>query len=333
MHTSRIRINLPLANDAVDGLGDAVGVVIETEVAEEHGTREEESGRVGLVLALDVETDVTAAGLENSNVTTHVGTRDNTGSTDKSSADVGQDTTVQVRHNHHIELLRARNSLHGGVVDNHVVDFESRVVLADLLDGVAEETVGQLHDVGLVDASDLLAVVGQSEAESELGDALRLGTGDDLERLDDAADGLVLETGVLALRVLTDDAEIDVVVAGLVARDVLDQDDRGVDIEFLTEGDVEGLVAGALDGGVKDTLETELVALQGSDGLLEELLGVLVSAHDTSNIDLLPLNGNIVGLEDRLDRVGDLSTNTITWDVCQNSDPSIPRFVDSAYQE
>ena len=289
-------------------------MVVETDVAQHHGGGQDQSSGVSLVLALDVETDVTASGLEHGNVAAHVASRDDTGATDKTSTDVGQDTSVQVGHNHNVKLLRTRDALHGGVVDDHVVGLKGRVVLANLLDGVAEETVGQLHDVGLVDAGDLLAVVGEREGESELGDALRLLAGDDLERLDDAVDRLVLETRVLALGVLTDDAEINVLVACLVAGDVLEEDDRGVDVELLAKSDVERTVAGALDGGVEDTLETELVALQRGDGLAEELLGVDVAGVDTRNIDLLPLDGHVVRLEDLLDRLGDLSTDTVTGD-------------------
>ena len=303
-----------LGDNVVDGLGDAVGVVVETKVTQHHAAGEDESGGVGLVLALDVKTDVTAAGLEDGDLTAHVAAGNNTGATDETGADVGENATVKVGHDHDVELLGTADTLHAGVVDNHVVGLDGGVLLTDLLDGVAEETVGKLHDVGLVDAGDLAAVVGQGKGEGELGDALGLGAGDDLERLDDAGDGLVLKARVLALGVLTDDAEVDVLVAGLVAGDVLDQDDRGVDVEFLAEGDVEGLVAGALDGSVKDTLETQLVALQRGDRLAEELLGVLAARLHAGDIDLLPLNGNIVGLEDGLDRLRNLSTDTVTCD-------------------
>jgi hypothetical protein len=169
-----------------------------------------------------------------------------------------------------------------------------------------------------VDAGDLLAVVGERKGESKLGDALRLLTGDDLERLNDAVDRLVLETRVFTLGVLTDDAEVDVLVACLVTRDVLEEDDRSVDVELLTEGNVEGTVAGSLDGSMKDTLETELVALERSNRFAEELLGVDVAGVDTRYVDLLPLNGNVVRLEDLLDRLGDLSTDTITC-ACSES--------------
>lgn len=273
MNAREIELNdLPLANNIVDGLGDAVGVVIQTKVAQQHGAGQDQSAGVGLVLALDVETDVTATGLENSNVTTHVAARNDTGTTNKSGTNVGEDTTVQVRHDHDVELLRARDSLHGGVVHNHVVHLQGGVVLSDLVESAAEKTIGKLHDVGLVDASDFLAVVGESEAESELGDTLRLGTGDDLERLDDALHRLVLKAGVLTFGVLTDDAEVDILVTGVVSGDVLDQRDRRVDIQFLTESDVERLVTGALDRGVQDTLQTKLVALEGGQRFLEKLL-------------------------------------------------------------
>ena len=304
---------LALGDNGVDGLGDAVGVVIETKVPQQHGTTEKHSSGVGLVLALDVETDVSAAGLEDGDLATHVAAGDDTGATDEGGANVGQDATVQIRHDHDVELLGAGDGLHGGVVDNHVVDLEGGVVLGGLVEGAAEQTVGELHDVGLVDAGDLAAAVGEGEGEGELGDALGLGAGDDLEGLDDAGDTLVLEAGVLTLGVLTDDAQVDVLVAGLVAGDVLDERDGGVDVELLAHGDVEALVAGAADGRVQDTLEAELVALEGGDGLAEGGLGA-PAVLDTGDGDLLPLDGHVVGLEDGLDRLGHLATDTVTGD-------------------
>lgn len=305
--------DLALSDNSVGGLGDAVSMLIEAEVSQQHAAGQEHSSGVRLVLALDVKTDVTATRLENSDLTAHVATRDDTRATNKSGTNVGQDTTVKVRHDHNIELLGTRDSLHGGVVDNHVVDLEGRVVLGDLVEGAAEKTVGKLHDVGLVNASNLGSAVGESEREGELGDTLRLGAGDDLEGLNDTVDALVLETRVLTLGVLSDDAQVDVLVAGLVAGDVLDQADAGVDIELLSHGDVETLVAGSADGSVKDTLETELVALKRSDRLAESILSS-AGALETGDLDLLPLNGDVVGLEDGLDGLGNLGTDTVTGD-------------------
>ena len=307
--------DLAVGNDAVDGLGDAVGVVVEAEVAEEHAARQNQSSRVGLVLTLDVETDVTAARLENGNLTAHVAAGDDARATDESGTNVGQNTTVQVRHDHNVKLLRAGDSLHGGIVDNHVIDLEGGVLLGDVVEGVAEETISQLHDVGLVDAGNLGAAVGEGKGKGEAGNALRLGAGDNLERLDDAGDALVLEARVLALGVLTDDAQVDVLVAGIVAGNVLDEGDAGVNVKLLAHGDVEALVAGAADGRVQDTLEAELVALERLDRLAKGGFGAAdANLLDTRDVDLLPLDGHVVGLEQGLDRLGDLGSDTITGD-------------------
>ena len=80
--------NIPIGDDLVNRLRDAVGVVVKTDVTQHHGSGQDQSSGVGLVLALDVETDVTASRLENSNVTAHVASGNNTGTTDKTSTNV-----------------------------------------------------------------------------------------------------------------------------------------------------------------------------------------------------------------------------------------------------
>lgn len=291
-------------------------MVVKAEMAEEHGAAQEESGRVGLVLALDIETDVAAAGLEDGNITAHIAPGDNTGAANQRGGDVGQDATVEVGHDHDVKLLGPADALHRGVVDDHVVALELGVVFGQPVEGAAEETVGELHDVGLVDAGDLLAVVGQGEAEGELGDALRLGAGDDLERLDDAGHALVLEAAVLALGVLADDAHVDVLVPRLEARDVLDQRDGSVDVELLAHGHVEALVAGPADGGVQNTLQTQLVSPERGDSLLELLLGAAGrrSIVEPRDVDLLPRDWHIVGLENSLDVLGNFGANAVSGD-------------------
>jgi hypothetical protein len=49
----------------------------------------------------------------------------------------------------------------------------------------------------------------------------------------------VLETRVLSLSILTDNAEVNVLMPCLVTGNILDQNDRSEDIEFLTESNVE----------------------------------------------------------------------------------------------
>jgi hypothetical protein len=59
------------------------------------------------------------------------------------------------------------------------------------------------------------------------------------------------------------------------------------------------------------TLESNLVPLQTLHCLLEELLS---TGRLSRNIILLPLNGHLQGLENLLDRVGDLLSDTVSGD-------------------
>jgi len=49
----------------------------------------------------------------------------------------------------------------------------------------------------------------------------------------------VLKTTVFSFCVLTDDAEVNVLVACLITGDVLEEDDVGINVEFLTESNIE----------------------------------------------------------------------------------------------
>lgn len=45
---------------------------------------------------------------------------------------------------------------------------------------------------------------------------------------------------------------------------------------------------------------------------------MLISGLNTSNVDLLPLNGNVVGFENGFDRLGNLSANAVTCQACMS---------------
>ena len=122
----------------------------------------------------------------------------------------------------------------------------------------------------------------------------------------------MLEPRVLALSILSNDAEIHVLMSCLVSRDILDQHDRSVDIQLLSQRNVERLVTGALDRCVQDTLQTEFVSPEGGDGFAEEFFGVLAASVYTGHIHLLPFHGYIVGFEDGLHGFGNFSTNAVT---------------------
>ena len=179
------RPSLALSDDIVDSLANPVRMVIEAEMSQHHAAGEQKSGWVGLVFALDVETYVSAPGLEDGDFAAHIAAWYDACTANEAGTDVGEDAAVEVGHDHHVELLGSAHALHACVVDDHVVRFDCGIFFADPLDSVAEETVGELHDVGFVDAGDLSSVVGECKGECKFRNALGLRARDDLERLDD----------------------------------------------------------------------------------------------------------------------------------------------------
>lgn len=85
-----------------------------------------------------------------------------------------------------------------------------------------------------MDDCHLLAVVLQGKVEGISSNALRLELGGYFERLYDSRDGRVFLARVFAFCVLTDDGEIDLLVASRpVARQILDQTSGSIDIQIL----------------------------------------------------------------------------------------------------
>lgn len=63
----------------------------------------------------------------------------------------------------------------------------------------------------------------------------------------------MFEAGIFTLSVLANDAQIDIIVPSLVAGYILDENDRSVDVKFLTERNVERLVSRSLNWRVENT--------------------------------------------------------------------------------
>lgn len=64
---------------------------------------------------------------------------------------------------------------------------------------------------------------------------------------------------------------------------------------------------------MEDTLQCQLVPLEGSDRFPEHFLeATRRTTFHTRDVDLLPINGHVVGLENSLDTLSYLGTNTVT---------------------
>jgi hypothetical protein len=195
-------------------------VFSETHVLQHHDTAKEQSSGVGKTLASNVRSG-TVDSLEDGALVTNVTRGGQTETTDQTSAHVGKNVTVQVGHDEDLVVVGGRvgGNLQAGVVQQLSVELDIREVLGDLTGSVQEQTVGHLHDGGLVHDTDLLLVDGAGVLEGEAQNPLGSLTGDELDALNDTVDDNVLNSRVFTFGVLTDQDSVDIVVGGLVACD------------------------------------------------------------------------------------------------------------------
>lgn len=189
--------------------------------------------------------------LEDGALVTNVARGGKTKTTDETSAHVGENVTVEVGHDQDLVVVGVGvgNHLQAGVVEQLGVELDAGEVLGDLLTNVEEETVGHLHDGGLVDNTDLLAANRLGVLEGETEDTLTGLTGDELDALDDTIDDNVLNARVFTLGVLSDQDGVDVIVGGLVASDGSAGSEVGEEVEGSSQSEVQGDMALA-DGGL-----------------------------------------------------------------------------------
>lgn len=220
-------------------------------MTEHHHGGEEESGGVGKTLASNIGGRA-VNGLEDGALITDVAGGGETETTDETGAHVGENVTVKVGHDEDLVVVGSGvgGHLEAGVVEKLGIELDIGEVLGDIAGGVEEETIGHLHDGGLVDNADLLAVDGAGLLEGVAEDTLGSLAGDELDGLDNAIDNDVLNARVLALGVFTDEDGVNAVVGGLEASNRAARAEVGEKVEGPAEGQVEGNVAlanGSLD--------------------------------------------------------------------------------------
>ena len=75
------------------------------------------------------------------------------------SCNVGQDITIQVGHHNDVKYLGGVSQLGSTDIDNPVLVLNVRVLGTDLIENLMKQTIGQLHDIVLGEASYLLPSV------------------------------------------------------------------------------------------------------------------------------------------------------------------------------
>lgn len=269
-------------------------------MSQHHDGGEKKSSGVGKLLALDIGSG-TVDSLEDGALVTNVARWGETKSTDQTSAHVGENVSVQVRHNEDLVVVwnGVGNHLQAGVVEQLGVELDVRELLRDFAGSAEEETVGHLHDGGLVDSADLLPadITGMLESISQ--DTFGSIAGNELDALDNTIDHNVLNARVFTLGVLTDQDGVNVVVGCLVAGDGSARADVGKEVEGSAEGQVEGDMALA-NGRSKRAFERNQALCYAGDGLVgDDSLAVSVEAR--GDVDRLPLDWDVCCRVDVLD--------------------------------
>ena len=261
---------------------------MQTHVLKHHDTAQKQSSGVGKTLASNVGGG-TVDSLEDRALVTNVTGGGETKTTDQTGAHVGQNVTVQVGHDKDLVVVGGGvgDDLQARVVQQLSVELDIGEVLGDVAGGVQEQTVGHLHDGGLVHHADLLLVDGlrvlEGEAQHTLGSLL----GDELDALHHTVDNNVLNAGVFTLGVLTDQDGVDTIVGGLVASNGAARTDVGEQVEGPAQSQVQGDVT-LTDGGGQRTLKRNVVLLNALDGVIGN--GGLAILQDGGNIDGFPLD-------------------------------------------
>jgi len=213
--------------------------------------------------------------------------------------------------------LAFRNLAPGAAVDLDRAELALGEVVAPLHEGA----FGVLHDVALVDEGQRLPLVGDGVLDGRTDEPLGAGTGDgldaqahgggllgaetdlfellgevrldELERLEgDLRPGLEVDAGVDVLGVLAEDDHVD--LAGILhgrrhAGEPLHGAEADVEVELLTERDVEGADAAAGRSGERP-LDADEVVTEGGERRFGEpvarLLEGLLAGEDFEPLDL-----------------------------------------------
>jgi hypothetical protein len=187
-------------------------------MSQHHDRTEEKGSRVGKSLASDIWCG-SVDSLEDGAFVTDVTRWSKTKTSNKTSAHIGENVTVQVGHNQNFVVVWCwvGDDLQAGVIEELGVEFDLGEVLRNSLGGGQEKTITHLHDGSLVNRanlklSDVLCVL---ECESK--NTLTGLSGNELDALHNTIHHNVLNAGVLSLGVFSDKDSVNSVVWGLVA--------------------------------------------------------------------------------------------------------------------
>ena len=122
--------------------------------------------------------------------------------------DIGENIPVEVGRDNHIKTLWCVRNPCSANIDDHVLRLNIQVLKRDLLKNLAEETVGELHDIVLAHASHLRAVVLAGILKRVADNLFAARAANELEALNYVVGLSVLDSCVEIFLILTDDHQV-----------------------------------------------------------------------------------------------------------------------------
>ena len=172
--------------------------------------------------------------------------------------------------------------------------FNEGIFFGDSSGDFEEETVDQLHDVGLVNNGDFLSSTQVGELKGVLNESFRVGSGGDLEGFHDSWVNFVFDSGEFSFSVFSDDGNVDVVMLVGDGWERVAKVDIGVKIEMFVEFVVVVVLGDDTFFGDHDTHEDAFIFLE------EGSVGGILKGEILEDVEL---NRNVGGFEDIKDRV------------------------------
>jgi glycine oxidase len=232
----------------------------------------------------------------------------------QTSAQIGNDITIKVLAQQHIELFGPHHKLHRRVVYNHIGRFNVSVFLRHGAEAFQEKSVRHLHDVRFVRAGDLFPLFAASIRESKSRDSRRGLLSDDLQTLDHAGNDFMFQTGVKAFRVFTHHYQIQIGIATGDIRQRADGPQVGIQIERLAQPDINGSEA-LSDGRRNRTFQADFVYLDRFEQLVRQSLAELVQSLLAGNV-LFPFDRDAGSFDDANNGGRDFGADAIAGNQC-----------------
>ena len=282
-----------------DGPFERRGGIGLLQVPQHQHPRKDQRRRIDLVEAL-VLGGRPVGGLEDRPAFANIRPRRHAQPADQTRAQVADNVAVEVFGHQHVVQLGLLHQLHAHVVDQPLFELDVAVLRSDRFADGLKQPVRVLHDVGLVDGGDLPPAVRAGIVECEPNDPLAVLDADRLDRQArrlrvganlpvggeavDLADQLgggpfalgELDAGVEVLAVLADDDQVDILVAAADAGVTLARAKARIQIECLTEQNVDRPKPFA-DGRRNGGLERDVGIADGLNGGLGH--GLALGGH------------------------------------------------------